>query len=450
MIKFYVISDLHLWDAERLGPNDRPDQQCVNESCAIIDAAFEKLAAKTDSDIILIAGDLTNNGEVENHKSALQKLEKLKKSGKRIFIITATHDYGLRYLDENGVEKNADKRFVSRRKLRDIYYEYGFGEAFDEHRESMSYAVGLSDECVLLCLNDDGNGRDVCGYSPSQLEWIKKTALNAKKEGKIVVAMTHHPVLPPTPIYPLFSRVNMLADFENVSRFLAESGVSYVFTGHTHMQNIGFADAPGGNRLYDINTGSLVGYPAPIRAVVLDEKGAQITTETIDKIDFDLGGKTVSEYMSGRFYGYLQTLFDSMAFDFDKFLSFSGGLSLDAETVEKKKKLIVFIGKALQRLTLGKLGKLLFCRGKIDGSVEDTTLAELVAASALNIWSGNEIYGEDSPLGAAVFAIAKRINSLFKPIIKKLPIDDFPKFVLSLVYDETPDSDAYLPLKTRV
>ena len=63
----------------------------------------------------------------------------------------------------------------------------------------------------------------------------------------------------------------MLGDYENTSRILADAGLRFVFTGHTHMQNIEYLTTPSGNKLWDINTGSLVGYPMPIRSVVIDD-----------------------------------------------------------------------------------------------------------------------------------------------------------------------------------
>ena len=76
----------------------------------------------------------------------------------------------------------------------------------------------------------------------------------AHEAGDEVLAMTHHPVLPPSPIYPLFSRRDMLGDFEHTSTVLADAGVQFIFTGHTHMQNIAVKTTEKGNTIYDINT----------------------------------------------------------------------------------------------------------------------------------------------------------------------------------------------------
>lgn len=447
MLKFYLVTDTHFYPADTLGFSDNMDQKCMNESGPIIDSAFDILSAKQDSDIILIAGDLSNNGERPAHEQFIQKLQKLKDSGKRIYVVTATHDYGLREVFEDGKsENNNPQNLVSREELWDMYYEFGPKDAIAENKRYLSYVVQLAPGYRLLCLNDDGNGRSFCGYGSEQLQWILEQIQKAKDDGEFLFAMTHHPVLPPTPIFPMFSRRDMLGDFERTSAILANAGLRFIFTGHAHMQNIDSITTPEGNKLWDINTASLVGYPMPIRSVVIDEKHMNITTEHVENFEWDFGGKDVKQYMIDFFDRLLNTLFDSMAFDIDKLASMSGGFSIESETVYKFKTPITFVGKILQKLTLGKTGSLLLCKKKIDPSVRDLLLKDLVIECIRNVYTGNEHYSEDTPLGSAILTLCKKLDPIAKPILKKTPITNLTSFIGSLIYDPTPDNDAILPL----
>ena len=83
---FYQITDLHYYANEEIGSYGKHfdlrcdmDQKCVAESGAIIDAAFEELAADKENEIIIISGDLTYDGEKVSHDLLLKKLEKLKR-----------------------------------------------------------------------------------------------------------------------------------------------------------------------------------------------------------------------------------------------------------------------------------------------------------------------------------------------------------------------------------
>lgn len=444
MLKFYLVTDTHIYDSDALGISSHIDQKCLNESAAIIDASFDYLAAKQDSDLVLIDGDLTNNGERASHDLMLKKLRKLKSSGKRVILITSTHDYGPHKPDEIGDESDG---YVFRSELRKMYKDFGYDEAIAEHEESMSYVVQLAPGYRLLALNDDGNGRSFCGYDGNQLAWILEQIKKAHEEGQFILAMTHHPVVPPTPIYPLVSRRDMLGDYENTSRILADAGLRFIFTGHTHMQNIGCTDTPSGNRLWDINTGSLVGYPLPIRAVTVDEHNMSIVTEHIEAFDWDFGGKDTLTYMSDHFDTLLNRLFDSMENDFDEFCSIANGFSVERRSIEKLKPLIKLAGKAINRITLGGVGTLLCCRGSVDKSVRKLPLRRLIIELVRNTWSGTECYGRDTPVGAALFAFAKKLAPLLKARLAGSGISDLPQFIISVIYDETPDTNAVLPLE---
>ncbi|MDE6766840.1 MAG: metallophosphoesterase, partial [Eubacterium sp.] len=115
MTKLTFIADTHHY-SKTLGTTGRQynlrsgsDQKCLAETDEIIDAAFKKIAA-SDTDAVMIAGDVTNDGEMVSHLEFRQKLYELKKS-KPVYIITATHDW---CCDEN------PRRFYGGRVTHDV------------------------------------------------------------------------------------------------------------------------------------------------------------------------------------------------------------------------------------------------------------------------------------------------------------------------------------------
>ena len=79
MYKFTFLADLHYY-SKTLGTSGRAyelrsgsDQKCLAESGAIIDAAFDHLA-RSDTQAVLLAGDLTNDGEMVCHRELREKL----------------------------------------------------------------------------------------------------------------------------------------------------------------------------------------------------------------------------------------------------------------------------------------------------------------------------------------------------------------------------------------
>ncbi len=442
-LMFYHITDTHHYAVTSLGFSDEEDQKCMNESGAILDAVFEKLAAQDEVDIILISGDLTNNGERPSHTEFIEKLYRLKNAGKRVYVITATHDYGLRELKDGDTAENSTH--ASRSELKKFYSDFGFSEAIAEYDGGLSYVAQLEPGFRLLALNDDNCGTDE--FEEGQMAWIRQQINDASDAGDFCIAMEHHPVLPPSPVYPLFSGRDMRS-YGNKAALLADAGLQFVFTGHAHMQNISSITTERGNTLWDINTGSLVGYPTPMRRVVLDDEKMSITSEKIDSFDWDLKGKTADEYLIAHFDFMLNDVFDSMAFDLDRFGALGGGFGISREFVHKLRIPIKIMGKIMQKLTIGKVGRLLWINRKVDKSVKKILIKDLVIEIIRNIFTGNEHYSPDTPMHQAIMAAIHRVHPIVKHFMKgNKIIEELPWLVEHMIYDDTPDNEAVLPRK---
>ena len=444
MLKFHLISDLHCYNVEAMGFSDHKDQVTVNESGAVIDAVFDWLLAQHDTDLVLMAGDLCTGGDRAHHDCLLPKLRRLKEGGKRVFVLTASHDY---YRFEREGEDDNREDMVYRDQLYDLYEDFGFSDACARYgADPLSYAALLAPGYRLLCLNTDGDK----GEDPGLWDWAIEQANEAKAAGELVLAMHHYPVLPPSPVYPLLDS-GVFNNSIGIRERLVDAGLGFVFTGHTHMQNISYMDTPAGNRLYEINTGSAVGYDAPIRAVTIEGGEMDITTSSIDHFDWDLQGKTVSQYLKDSFDRMLNSIFEAMGHDIEKMLDIlNGEFRIKKEELLKRKCLLTAGGKFLYRLTLGGAGRMLFCVRRVPVEVRPMRVKDLIMEAVRNIYTGDEPYSIDTAIGAAVDAIMGRIERLAKPILKKvdLPFESLRGFVMSLIYDDgLPDNNAVLKVE---
>lgn len=420
-LNFYHLTDLHYYANERIGSSGETyklkcdlDQKCMAESGAIIDAAFKSLSEDKDTEIVLISGDLTFDGEQLSHDALVEKLKALKKNGKRVFTTFATHDFYMharKYTDEEG-ETELPK--YTRAELRKLYNEFGYSEAIAEHENSYSYCVQLSDDVRLLCLNDDGDFDEFCGYYNDLLFWIKEQVEDAKKAGCEIFAMTHHPVVEPSPIYPLFSHKAMLGGYEFTAPYLADLGIQYIFTGHTHIHDIDFIESKKGNRLYHINTASLIAYPLAYRKVEFSDRGMDVKTVQVKEIDYDLGGRDVLDYAKEHFTYMIKSIFESIEYDYDKFIVLSQGFSGEGDKLRKVQPIIQFLGKIINRLTFKKLCTFFGCGKYVDEAVADKSIIEFICQAILNMYSGNEIYSPDTPEYRAFIPICKKIGKVVK------------------------------------
>jgi len=443
MLKFHIISDTHYYDVKSLGFVDYKDQTLFNESGAILNAVFDWLLAHDDTDIVLIAGDLCTNGHRENSENYVPMLRRLQEGGKRVFVISASHDYY-----SIGIKENEPRRpdMVYRDELHNIYYDFGLRDAIAIYEsDPLSYVAQLAPGYRLLCLNtDDGSNRCMDGL----FTWAEAQIRGARAEGQFIFAMHHYPVLPPSPIYPIVSG-NIFACSEGLRTRLVEAGLRFVFTGHTHMQNISRIDTPAG-ALYDINTGAAVGYDAPIRTVVIDDGKMTITTSSIDSFDWDLQDKSVSQYLKDNFDRMLNGIFEAGNTDVSLMLDLIDAVfRINKEKLLRHRRLLQWCGRFFYRLTLGRAGRLLLCGRRIPKSVRDVRVKDFVMEIIRNIYKGDEPHSIETPMGQAVFALAGRLERLGKLFLKRadLPFESLQRFAISLVYDGgLPDNNAVLPL----
>lgn len=414
---FYHLTDLHFYAAKEIGSKGesfefkaKTDQKCMAESGDIIDAVFDKLIADGECNHIVISGDLTFDGEKISHDVLLKKLQRLKDAGKHVYVTTATHDWNMDAFKYDGSSVTPLEKY-NRQELRQIYEPFGWNEKVSEDESSYSYAVVPEKGIRFLLLNDDGDGLEFCGFYEETLEWIKQQASQAKENGERVIAFTHHPALPPSAIYPWFSHRDMLGGYEKTTPMLADFGIEFIFTGHTHMQSVSSLITPKGNRIYHVNTGSITAFPAPFRKVTVCENGLDVKTETIDKVSFDLGGKTVEEYMRDHFDYLLKDIFYSLENDIEHFKVLAKGFSLDAKTIDKLKPLFITLGKLINRITFKQLGRILFVSKYVDKCVEDIKVLDFALDLVRRMYSGHRCYTPDTAEYTAFMAFAKRIGS---------------------------------------
>lgn len=299
-LKLTFIADTHHY-SKSLGTSGRAyqlrsgsDQKCLAETGDILDAVFEKIAL-SDTDAVMIAGDVTNDGEMVSHIEFREKLYKLRER-KRVYLITATHDW---CCDENprrfkDNEVSNDVEVMPSDKLPEFYKDFGVGDAlsvYTTHIGTCSYVVQLAEHVRLLALNDDKNANNHAGFTEAHFDWIEKQIKRAQEDNCIIIGMEHHLLTPH--ISPLLTGGGTcVADREYVASRLADAGLKYMFVGHSHIQNTADFKSKNGNVIKEVNIGSLVGYPAPIVHVTVHED-CTLSYEVEYLDTFSLDGKAV-------------------------------------------------------------------------------------------------------------------------------------------------------------
>ncbi len=281
----------HLLDKELYGYASTQGQMPYESEAILAEllAAFEA----SDSDYLLIAGDLTC-GKRPSHLAFAEHLRRAEQtSGKQIFVINGNHDCAAAS-SETG---------ISMEEFRQIYAEFGYNEAVSRHDKSASYTVDLNDQYRLLAIDSCIYGEDDGTLGTDVFRWIKAQTMQAKADGKTLLAMMHHSILPHYELQP------MLELWQFYAAWFADHGIRTVLTGHIHANDISSTVSDRGNVLYDIQTGALIAAPNAWRELCFDRSGVAVTTRFIEKIDASL----LPDILTARQKALLQADFPAYA-----------------------------------------------------------------------------------------------------------------------------------------
>ncbi|MDR1734958.1 MAG: metallophosphoesterase [Oscillospiraceae bacterium] len=258
---YAVMSDTHYY-APELGTagsayaqRSGSDQKCLAESREIIRAAFADVRT-TGASAVLIAGDLTNNGERISHEEFRELLYGLQ-TYLPVYVITSTHDWGCdglhrRYVGEDTVYGEPT---LTAGELSAFYTDFGLNKAHSRHLTAhgvSSYAAVLPDGTHLIALNDDKNGKGRAGYDAPHMAYIEAELAAAAANERPCVLMTHHPLYPNRPLM----RKATIGDSKPTVARLYKAGLRTAFVGHTHV-----LDDRVHRGVRQVNVPALCGYP---------------------------------------------------------------------------------------------------------------------------------------------------------------------------------------------
>ena len=434
MTKLAVLSDIHYY-SPLLGVSGRAyelrsgsDQKCLAESGAVTDETFKRLI-NSDVNAVLIAGDITNDGEKSSHDGIFEKLCFLNEK-KPVYLITSTHDWcsdgnARRYEGENTCR---DVETVSKEELNGIYAVFGEKRVIASYKTNTGFysrVYQVSPSLRLIAVNDDGDGANgASGYSDAHMAWMKEQLRDAKSAGVDVIAMEHHLVL--HGINGLVNGSQSIADKEKRAAELADAGLRLIITGHSHMLRTTEFISPAGNRLTQLNAGSLCGYPAPITYITVENGSAHIKTEFLDGFTYN-GKKYDGEFFREHTAGVIIRLLHAAATDKKEL---SGRLAADGIRIKQLDRLYPLIrlaSRKAQRVSVGSAGKfinsLTFGKGidkKALNAVKDEKLLKTVTDVFLCVFDGSHTA---CSMSKELKTVVTQVSALPGKAVSRLPLN---------------------------
>ena len=294
-LKIVLITDIHFLspllagEGEALSAFEKSTGRSVADQHKVLDQLLGDLV-KVNPDILLVAGDITNNGERQSHHDFIQKLLPLQSRGTSVFVIPGNHDVNIPNAKAYTDKKATSVANISKEEFTELYHSFGYGDALKKDSASLSYLAEITENTWLLCFDsnryDEPSSSSITGgrIRPQTMKWALTLLQKAKEKGIRVIGMMHHGLVEHMPYQSGFFPDYLVEEWEKNADILADAGLKVIFTGHFHSNDISLRTSPAGNTIYDVETASLAQYPFAWRIMTMDDSGLSIDTRFVNTI----------------------------------------------------------------------------------------------------------------------------------------------------------------------
>lgn len=224
----------------------RDDGKVSIYSEEMVDALVAE-AVRTRPSALVLAGDITLNGERINHQALAGKLEQVEDAGIPVLVIPGNHDIN----NHNAATYFGDGRQAAEylpgaEAFLEIYHSFGYDQAASRDPASLSYVYRLDETHWMLMLDScqyedtsQVNGR----IRPETLEWMEGQLELAEEQQAVVVPVAHHNLLSESRMYKTECTME---NHQEVIRLLEKYKLPLYVSGHLHAQRLKkHKEAPG-------------------------------------------------------------------------------------------------------------------------------------------------------------------------------------------------------------
>lgn len=291
-LNMLVFSDLH-YLSPNLYEEESPDfQHYQTDSRRLITASASlwkntvTAIAQYPEDIILICGDISNDGELRSHLEVVEDLHKLRQAGKKIFVIPGNNDI----LNEDATVYKKDTLYptynLSRDEFLHFYHSFGYDEAISTDTASLSYVAKLDQKNWLFAIDatiysESGNVLEYRNLDRRTIDWLNVQFEKAHTQNINTYVMMHYGMVEHFNEESTMYTSSLLKNHQAMANYFADKGVKVAFTGHFHANDITFFESLNRNKLYDIETSSYIAPPFAFRRVNIKNNRMQLFTESL-------------------------------------------------------------------------------------------------------------------------------------------------------------------------
>jgi 3',5'-cyclic AMP phosphodiesterase CpdA len=324
-LTFYIATDIHYLSESLTDKGEAfkkyvisGDGKQLEYMDEILDAFIYALNNKKP-DVLIVSGDLTNNGEKKSHMDFAKKLKNIEKNGTPVYVIPGNHDISNPWARGFKGNKQYVVDSIKSKDFSQIYKEYGYTEAISRDKNTLSYLAAPSEDMWLLMLDtskyknnsNPGFPEREGEISQDTLQWIEKCCALAREKGVNLITVMHHNILDHCDVIQKGYILNN--NGEAIDTFKANN-MNLVLSGHIHIQDIS-SYKKDQYTIYDIVTSSLAVYPHNYGILEYCAQDADFSYRSL-KVDVEGWSKAegIMDKNLNNFNNYSEEFFGQIAF----------------------------------------------------------------------------------------------------------------------------------------
>lgn len=213
------------------------DGKVVEYLPELLEAFLDEVIEKEPSALVL-SGDITMNGESINHQELAERLRRVQDAGIQVLVIPGNHDINNTNAAVYFGDEKKQTSSVTGDEFLELYYDYGYDQAFSRDETSLSYAYALDEKNWLLMLDSaqyDPVNRVEGRIRDTTLEWMEGVLQEAEEKGVFVLPIAHHNLLSQSRMY---TTQCTMENHLQVIELLEKYGCPLFLSGHLHVQRI--------------------------------------------------------------------------------------------------------------------------------------------------------------------------------------------------------------------
>lgn len=301
---FLVASDLHFLSPRLVETVESPalaslrvgDRKMLLQGPALLHSLLDSIRLLRPT-FVLLAGDLTKDGELASHEDMADSLQTLVDAGIRVVVVPGNHDVAMNpeaYTATGSVSTPG----VSAATFARLYRNFGYGAAISRDSFSLSYVIDVARGLRVVALDACASRDNAYGATsklwgvllPGTRTWLWKELERARRDGVDLVGLIHFNMVEHFEGESTESISNgyMLSDYDSLARRMAEAGLHVVFTGHFHASDVSTIRV-GSSMFTDVETGSLITPPNRFRTGAISQGTLVLRGHRVREIAYDLG-----------------------------------------------------------------------------------------------------------------------------------------------------------------